>query len=283
MLILLTKLWTAIAKSYAAKSPNRVLHYWKSLQTTKKNDLSVDSYFLKMKDLATIGDPITKRDLVIYILGGLGSDYQPIFTILEVWPDQYTLDEVQHYLLFYESKLEEANSTVNFELNHKATHLVTESCANSSSSISTLGIFGHPNMVLLSGSNAHFSFPASFDNGQMVMSPTGCGIRGPFLGFSGYGHPFLSFPRFQQILGCGTGNLCRGRGRGVHGCNSGRFSKPTCQLCGLHRHTTAYCYYRFDKNYMGGAILAQSSQFVSSPQFGSQTMISPSIGSFVST
>lgn len=81
---------SAIVNRYAAPSPSRVLHYRWSLHNTKKHGLSVDSYVLKMKDLAeklsAAGDVDTERDLVMYVLAGLGSDFKPISTILEVHP-----------------------------------------------------------------------------------------------------------------------------------------------------------------------------------------------------
>lgn len=49
-------------------------------------------------------------------------------------------------------------------------------------------------MVPLYDSNTHFSSSTSFDNVQMVMSPVGYGICGPFFGFYGYGYSPLSFP-----------------------------------------------------------------------------------------
>ncbi|XP_060669103.1 uncharacterized protein LOC125418707 [Ziziphus jujuba] len=118
-----------MADRYAARSPTRILHYRKLLQNTKKNALSVDDYVLKMKDLAgnlaAAGDNVSETDLVMYILRGLGSDFQPISTILEIRPEQYSLEEVQHHLLAFESKLDELNSAITMML-----HIKLQICSN---------------------------------------------------------------------------------------------------------------------------------------------------------
>lgn len=96
------------------------------LHNTRKHGLTVDEYLLKIKNLArkliVAGDEVTEKDLVMYILGGLGYDFKPIATILEVKHDQYSFKDVQHHFLSYESKLDEENSAVNFDITHKAAH-----------------------------------------------------------------------------------------------------------------------------------------------------------------
>lgn len=72
------------------------------------------------RKLIVAGNVVTKRDLIIYVFGCLGANFQHIYTILKVQPEQYTLDEVQYHLQSYELKLEKAHSTINFDLSHKA-------------------------------------------------------------------------------------------------------------------------------------------------------------------
>lgn len=54
-------------------------------------------------------------------------------------------------------------------------------------------------------------------------------------------------------------------------------------VAGFQNLLVIFCYHRFNTNYMGGAISAHSSHFVSSPHFGYNAMISPSTGSSAST
>lgn len=52
-----------------------------------------------MKDLAskliTTCDYVSEKELVMYILARLGSEFKPISTILKVRPDKYSLEEVR--------------------------------------------------------------------------------------------------------------------------------------------------------------------------------------------
>lgn len=52
------------------------------LQTTKKGSSLINEYMLKMQALAhalmTTGQYVDDDELIIYILGGLGSDYESI-------------------------------------------------------------------------------------------------------------------------------------------------------------------------------------------------------------
>ncbi|XP_060669583.1 uncharacterized protein LOC132800269 [Ziziphus jujuba] len=114
------KLWNVIENRYAAKSQSRILHYKKLLQNTKKGNLSIDALVLKMKDLMNnliaAGDNASETDLVTYILGALGTDYEPISTILGIRPEQYTVQEVQSHLLAFECKHKLIHSIVSFNL-----------------------------------------------------------------------------------------------------------------------------------------------------------------------
>ena len=58
------------------------------------------------------------------------------------------------------------------------------------------------------------------------------------------------------------GDFNRGRSgyRGRGGRSGG--SKPTCQVCGEYGHSAAYCYNRYDENYMGSVPGAKSSNNV---------------------
>ncbi|KAH6783168.1 Subtilase family protein [Perilla frutescens var. hirtella] len=64
-------LWTA-----------RIMQLHFQLQTTRKDDLSVDDYFLKMRGFADLlagaGHPIADDELVLYILAGFGPEYEAI-------------------------------------------------------------------------------------------------------------------------------------------------------------------------------------------------------------
>uniref|UniRef100_A0A803QRN3 Retrovirus-related Pol polyprotein from transposon TNT 1-94-like beta-barrel domain-containing protein n=1 Tax=Cannabis sativa TaxID=3483 RepID=A0A803QRN3_CANSA len=66
--------------------------------STKKGSMTIDEYFLKMKqfrdELAIAGQPISDEDLILYILGGLGSEYEAIIVNLTSRSDSLSLREV---------------------------------------------------------------------------------------------------------------------------------------------------------------------------------------------
>lgn len=76
-----------------------------------------------MKDLAgkliAAGDQVSDCDLIMHVLGGLGSNLKPITTLLKPKPYQGTVDEIQFHLLAFEAKLDEENSTVTVKLHEK--------------------------------------------------------------------------------------------------------------------------------------------------------------------
>nr|XP_048332496.1 uncharacterized protein LOC125423110 [Ziziphus jujuba var. spinosa] len=124
------QLWNAIENRYAAKSHNRVLHYRKLCQNAKKGNLKIDEYILKMKDLVNnlvaAGDEATEIDLIVYVLGGLGSEFEHVSTILGIKSEQCTIKEVQNHLLAFKSKLEQMNSSVTFDLSNSSAHFASE-------------------------------------------------------------------------------------------------------------------------------------------------------------
>ncbi|KAB5514017.1 hypothetical protein DKX38_027923 [Salix brachista] len=77
--------------------------------------MSIHDYMLKMKSLAeTIvcaGQQISDDELILYILEGLGHDYDSVVVNLTSRHDQVTLQEVQYMLQSQEMRLEQLNSS----------------------------------------------------------------------------------------------------------------------------------------------------------------------------
>ena len=78
-------------------------------QTTRKGSLTMMEYILKLKsledNLATIGEPLTDRDQILQLLGGLGVDYNSIVASLTVREDEMSLHSVPNILLTHEQRL----------------------------------------------------------------------------------------------------------------------------------------------------------------------------------
>lgn len=79
------------------------------LQTQKKGDSSIDEYFLKMHGYAYMlvagGKIITNDELILYILGGFGPEYEAVVVNLTHRSDNPSLQEVQFILQAYEIRL----------------------------------------------------------------------------------------------------------------------------------------------------------------------------------
>ena len=75
-----------------------------ALNDTKKNDLSAEKYFAKMKtfasELAAAGKPLDDDELIWYVLNGLGSPYNTLVTAVRANPATSLsdlFDQVQAY------------------------------------------------------------------------------------------------------------------------------------------------------------------------------------------
>ena len=96
-----SEVWIVLEQNFSAKSKARALQLRLSLQTMKKDNSSVEDYILKMKSLAlslmAAGQQITDDELILYILGGLGSEFEDVIVNLTS-RESITLQEVQYIL-----------------------------------------------------------------------------------------------------------------------------------------------------------------------------------------
>ena len=85
----------------------------------KKGSTPVDEYILKMRCLAdaliAAGQSFTDDELVLYILGGLGPEYESVVVNLAA-RDSVTLTELQFSLQIHEMWLAQQNSTGTLDL-----------------------------------------------------------------------------------------------------------------------------------------------------------------------
>lgn len=96
------EIWTTFAQIFPIRSRARLLHSRNLLQTTKKGASFIEEYLLTMiqhdDSLIAAGHPITDEELALYILGGLGSEYEYVVVNLTSRADALTLQEV-HFML----------------------------------------------------------------------------------------------------------------------------------------------------------------------------------------
>ena len=74
-----SEIWTTLEKIFSTASKARIMQFRFQLQTTKKRGLSMMEYLLKIKfivdNLVAIGENFTEQDRILYLLAGLGVEY----------------------------------------------------------------------------------------------------------------------------------------------------------------------------------------------------------------
>lgn len=106
-------IWHSLRRSYESTSYTRVLSLKSQLQKTRKEGILVTQYLAKFKEIAdklsAIGEPISHKDHISYILEGLGAKYNPFVTSIQNRVDIPTLEDVRTLLLSYDYRLEKQN------------------------------------------------------------------------------------------------------------------------------------------------------------------------------
>lgn len=102
------KYWVALEESYLTNVQLKAMELRKQLQNLNKDRLTIAQYMLKAKtivgNLSIIGDSISKKDLLLYMLKNLRPRYNICFNIQmrEVLP---SINTVHSYLEGYEKML----------------------------------------------------------------------------------------------------------------------------------------------------------------------------------
>ena len=80
------EVWIVLEQLFSTKSKTRALQLRLSLQTLKKGNGSIEDYVLKMKSLTTsliaAGLQISDDELILYILRGLGLEFESVIVNL---------------------------------------------------------------------------------------------------------------------------------------------------------------------------------------------------------
>ncbi|KAL5758822.1 hypothetical protein ACOSP7_021433 [Xanthoceras sorbifolium] len=104
------EVWNTVTSMFSQNFMARVMHLRSQLQTLKKGSMKISEYIVKIKgitdSLMAAGQIISEQDLVAYILGGLGLEFDPIICNIASKKDKITLQDAQFFLMIYESRLE---------------------------------------------------------------------------------------------------------------------------------------------------------------------------------
>ena len=107
--------WSVLENLYSQQTVAKSFQLKQQLRSMKKNDLSVNDYILKLKSighvLATIGEPLNDRELLMAILYGLDSDFETVVSLITYQMDDIDIDKVQYLLLIHEQRLAVKNAS----------------------------------------------------------------------------------------------------------------------------------------------------------------------------
>ncbi|XP_031263594.1 uncharacterized protein LOC116121796 [Pistacia vera] len=120
-------MWITLEKEFLIESRTKTLHVKYLLQNTKKDNLSIHDYFVKMKGFIenplASGIIVMDEELMNYIMDGLSSKYDVVVvnitTCLESRLDPLTVQEAQIILQKYEPRLEKENLAMNSMINNE--------------------------------------------------------------------------------------------------------------------------------------------------------------------
>ncbi|KAF5452112.1 hypothetical protein F2P56_027145 [Juglans regia] len=100
---------TTLQNLFAAQSSAHVVHIQYQLATLKKGSESISKYYQKAISLAAslgaAGHPVSQSQFSIYLLAGLGSDYESIVTSITTRPEPLSSHQIYSFLLNHESRL----------------------------------------------------------------------------------------------------------------------------------------------------------------------------------
>lgn len=109
------EIWMALASTYASRNTAKMMQYQTQLQNLKKGGLHMKDYLAQVKHLVScltaVGHKISDQDHVIYLLSGLGSEYESIVSVISSKTKPKPLQEVYSLLLSSEVRIEKNNST----------------------------------------------------------------------------------------------------------------------------------------------------------------------------
>ncbi|KAL5836880.1 hypothetical protein ACOSQ3_014049 [Xanthoceras sorbifolium] len=93
------EVWLTVTNMFSQSSMAGIMHLRAQLQGMKKGSMKVSDYIVKIKgitdSLMATGQVITEQDLVAYILGGLGLEFDPVVVNLTSKKEEINLQDAQ--------------------------------------------------------------------------------------------------------------------------------------------------------------------------------------------
>ncbi|KAL9462374.1 hypothetical protein AB3S75_000390 [Citrus x aurantiifolia] len=125
------EVWKAIEVQFGSQSKSRLLHLRYMMNSTRKDDMKITDYFIKMKNIAenmaAAGSALSSDDLILHVLSGLGPDYNSVATYItgQVGVGKMNVNEAYAMLLTQEARIKQQSQMLagvdmknNFEANY---------------------------------------------------------------------------------------------------------------------------------------------------------------------
>jgi hypothetical protein len=100
--------WRALDEMFAAQSEAKVTKLLVALANTKKLQMTTSEFLSKMQgfadELIAAGHPLQDRQLVSYILAGLGVDYNALVAALGVVTTPISLSQLYSHIYAYDQR-----------------------------------------------------------------------------------------------------------------------------------------------------------------------------------
>jgi hypothetical protein len=102
--------WSTMKKMFSAQTRAKTMNVRLALTTTKKGNMSITDYVVKMKGLAdkmaAVGKALDDDELAAHICNGLDADYNSVVTSVTARTDSISIPEIYAQLLSFETRLE---------------------------------------------------------------------------------------------------------------------------------------------------------------------------------
>ena len=125
------EVWKAIKVQFGSQSKSRLLHLRYMINSTRKDDMKITDYFIKMKNIAdnmaAAGSALSSDDMILHVLSGLGPDYNSVANYItgQVGVGKMNMNDAYAMLLTQEVRIEQQSQMLagvdmknNFEANY---------------------------------------------------------------------------------------------------------------------------------------------------------------------
>ena len=242
------EVWKAIEVQFGTQSKSRLLHLRYMMNSTRKDYMKITYYFIKMKNIsnnmAAAGSALSKDDLILHILSGLGPDYNSVVTYItsQVGIGKMDLNEAYAMLLTQEARIEQQS------------HMLADTDMKNNYEANFAQNRGPKKGIMFNGkgfggygynSSSGNNYNSGFDNSGHYKGNFGTEFAG-----AGFKNQFNGYQSSNQS-GEGEGGNWNNN-NGPSNFNNGKpsmnpkpqwnASKPTCQICLRPRHTANICW-----------------------------------------